>query len=219
MEWPGHGFPGPGNGSCPMREIDWPAMRWPIALFVLALAAGAVTAGVGVRFHDEMERGYEREKGMLESIRTRYRNIGGRKRLIETWLPAFRALEASGVVGEERRLAWIETLRGVAARVKLPSLRYRIERRVAYESADLLPGDARYRPFSTVVRIEAGLLHEGDLERLIGALDTPGVGLHRIDRCDVARAGPEFEMRPDAINLTAGCDLRWITLRRVEEGT
>lgn len=202
-----------------MPEIDWPAMRGPVALFVLALVAGVAMAGGGIRFHGEMERGYERQKGTFESIRIRYRAVGGQKRLIETWLPAFRELEAAGIVGEERRLAWIETLRGVAARVKLPSLRYRIERRAAYESADLLPGDARYRPFSTVVRIEAGLLHEGDLERLIGALDTPGVGLHRIDRCDVARAGPEFEMRPDAINLTAGCDLRWITLRRVEEGT
>ena len=208
-----------GNGPCPVREVDWPAMRGPIALFVLALAAGAGMAGGGTRFHGEMERGYERQKGKLESIRTRYRTIGGQKRLIETWLPAFRALEAAGIVGEERRLEWIEALRGAAARVKLPSLRYRIERRTAYEAAGLLPGAARYRPFSTVVRIEAGLLHEGDLERLIRALDTPGAGLHRIDRCDVARAGPEFEMRPDAVNLTVGCDLRWITLRRVEAGT
>ena len=157
------------------------------------------------------------DKGRLESIQSRYRTIDEQRRLIETWLPAFRDLQTAGIVGEEQRLAWIETLREVAAQVQLPSLRYRIERRTAYEAGLAL--DGVYRPFSTVVRIEAGLLHEGDLERLIRELAVRGAGLHRIERCDVHRAGPSFVMRPGAINLSAKCDLRWITLTRVEART
>lgn len=197
-----------------MREIDWRALRGAIVLFALALVAGAAAAGGAIHFHDEAVRGYERQKARLGSIRSRYRTMDEQRRLIETWLPAFRALQAAGVVGEERRLAWIETLRAVAARVRLPSLRYRIERRTAYEAGLAL--DGVHRPFSTVVHLEAGLLHEGDLERLLRELAVQGTGLHRVERCDVRRAGPDFVMRPDAVNLSAECELRWITLARPE---
>ena len=130
-------------------------------------------------------------------------------------MPAFRALRAAGVIGEERRLAWIESLRAVAARVGLPSLRYRIEPRTPYE-AGLGLEIGPFRSFSTVVRLEAGLLHEGDLERLFRDLAIRDAGLYRIERCEVRRAGPTFVMRSGAVNLTAECDLRWITLARVE---
>ena len=198
-----------------MREIDWRALRGSIVLFAFALAIGAAAAGSAVRFHDEASHGYEREKERLETIRSRFRTIDEQKRLIEAWLPAFRALRAAGVIGEERRLAWIESLRAVAARVGLPSLRYRIEPRTPYE-AGLGLEIGPFRSFSTVVRLEAGLLHEGDLERLFRDLAIRGAGLYRIERCEVRRAGPTFVMRSGAVNLTAECDLRWITLARVE---
>lgn len=198
-----------------MIDVDWRALRGVIVLFVLALAVGAAVAGGAIRFHHDAVRGFEREKGRLESIRLRYRTIDGQRRLIDAWLPRFHGLQRDGVIGEERRLAWIERLREAAARVRLPSLRYRIERRTVYETG-LEPGTGAYRPFSTVVRLEAGLLHEGDLERLFGELAIPGAGLHRVERCEIRRAGPEFVTGPDAINLLAECDLRWITLARAE---
>ena len=198
-----------------MGDIDWAALRGAIVLFVLALAVGAAAAGGGIRFHDDAMRVHEREKGRLESVRSRHRAIDVQRRLIDAWLPRFRGMQADGIIGEERRLAWIERLREAAARVRLPSLRYRIERRTVYDTG-LDPGTGAYRAFSTVVRLEAGLLHEGDLERLFGELAIPGAGLHRVERCEIRRAGPEFVIGPDAINLFAECDLRWITLARAE---
>ena len=202
-----------------MGEIDWPALRGAIVLLVLALAVGVAAAGVAARFHDDAMRVHEREKERLEAVRSRHLAIDGQRRLIDAWLPRFRDMQADGVIGEERRLAWVERLREAAARVRLPSLRYRIERRTVYETgleSGLEPGTGGYRPFSTVVRLEAGLLHEGDLERLFRELAIPGAGLHRVERCEIRRAGPEFVIGPDAINLFAECDLRWITFTRAE---
>ena len=198
-----------------MPEIDWPTIRGSMALFALALALAAAVAGGAAWFGEQQTLGYERQKARLGSIRSRHRTIDEQRRLIETWLPAFRALQETGVVGEERRLAWIEALREFAARAKLPSLRYRIERRTVYETEPSLDTTA-YRPYSTVVRLEAGLLHEGDFERLIHGIESRDAGLHRIDRCHLRRAGPRFVMRPGAVNLTAECDLRWITLAQME---
>ena len=200
-----------------MRAIDRPALRGSILLFAAALAIAAAVAGGAIRFHGDAVRGYEREKARLAAARSRYRAIDDQRRLIEIWLPPFRGLEASGVIGEERRLEWIETLRAAAAHVRPPSLRYRIERRAAYDAGLALEG--AWRPFATVVRLEAGLLHEGDLERLLREIEARDAGLHRIERCEVRRAGPGFVMRPGAINLSAECDLRWITFARSEERT
>lgn len=194
-----------------MRAAGWRALRGSIVLMAIAGAIGAAAAGGAMRFHAEALRGHDRQKERLEAVRTRYRTIDEQKRRIETWLPAFRSLQAAGVIGEERRLEWIETLRAAAARVGLPSLRYRIEPRAAYEAGAGLDTGG-WRTFSTLVRLEAGLLHEGDLERLVRDLADRGAGLFRIERCDVRRTGPVFVMRPGAVNLAAECDLRWITL-------
>ena len=205
--------PGPsaaaGDGSLTL------ALRGSIAVFILALAAGAAVTGWAVRFHDAAVRDHERQKARLGAALSQYRTIDAHRRLIEVRLPEFRELEAAGVIGEEQRLVWIETLREVAARVNLPSLRYRFERRTAHPAEFEFEAGA-YRPFATVVHLETGLLHEGDLVALIRALEAMGTGLHRIDRCDLSRAALEIVMRPGAVNLTAKCQMRWITLARVE---
>ena len=200
-----------------MRAIDWSALRGSLVLLVLSLAIGTAAAGGAIRFHGDTARSYQEQKARLVSARSRYRAIDDQRRMIEIWLPPFRALEAAGVIGEERRLEWIEALRAAAAHVRMPSLRYRIEPRAAYRAGLALEG--AYRPFATAVHIEAGLLHEGDLERLLRELEARDAGLHRIERCEVRRAGPDFVMRPGAVNLSAECALRWITLARPGERT
>ena len=196
-----------------MGAIDWRALRGSIVLFALALAIGAAAAGGAMRFHDAASRSHDTQKHRLETIRARYRTIDEQRRLVESRLPEFRALEAAGIIGEEQRLTWIEALQEVAARVGLPSLRYRIEPRTSYEAGlDLGPG--AYRPFSSVVRVEAGLLHEGDFERLMHGLAIRSAGLYRVERCELRRAGPSFVMRAGAVNLAAECDLRWVTFAR-----
>ena len=198
-----------------MRAIDWRALRGAVALFALALAIGAVAYGSTVRFREAASRSHDVQKQRLETIRARYRTIDEQRGLVESRLPEFGALDAAGVFGEEQRLTWIETLQEVAARVGLPSLRYRIEPRTPYEAGlELRPG--AYRPFSSVVRVEAGLLHEGDFERLMHGLAMRSAGLYRVERCDLRRAGPSFVMRTGAVNLAAECDLRWITFARAE---
>lgn len=200
-----------------MHELDWPALRGAFLVLALALTLGAAALVGALRYQDEVWRGFEREKGRLELVRARYRTIDRQRRLIENWLPEFRNLQQAGIIGEERRLAWIETLRDAAARVKVPSLRYGIERRTVYETGLGLDAGA-FRPFSTMVHLEAGLLHEGDLIRLLRELAIRIAGLHRIDRCGVHRAGPDFVRRPGAVNLVARCDLRLITLAPAGEG-
>ena len=198
-----------------MRAVDWHALRGPIVLVAFAAVIGTIMVGGAIRFHADALSGHERQKERLEAMRSRFRTIDEQRRTIETWLPAFRSLESAGVIADERRLEWLEALRAAATHPKLPSLRYRFEPRKEFRASPGLDAGA-YRAFSTVVRIEAGLLHEGDLGRLVGDLVDGGTGLVRIERCDVRRTGSDFVMRPDAANLTVKCDVRWITFARPE---
>ena len=153
-----------------MRAIDWRAWRGSIVLVVFAAAIGTVAAGGALRLHAEASRDYEREKGRLEAVRSRYRTIDERKRLIETWLPAYRSLQATGVIGEERRLEWIEALREASARVGLPSLRYR--NRAPYA----IRGGARPR-YRRPWRVLDGRAYRGrPLARSRSGTSDPGAG-------------------------------------------
>lgn len=195
--------------------IDWRVMRGSLALLALSLAAGGAAVAGGYYYQHAIDQRYRTEQRRLESVRTRYRTIDEERRLIERYLPAYHALVARGVVGRERRLAWIETLREVAEQIKLPSLRYEISAQMPYQpEIDLALGP--FQVYESRMRLDLGLLHEGDLLRFLDALQAREVGLFLLRSCEIKRRATELVFAPRAVNLRALCELSWLTVHRPE---
>ena len=195
-------------------EIDWRYIRGPLIFLVTTLVIGGAVLIASFNFVDSREREYQRERSRLLANRNRYHTLDEEERIIEAYLPRYQELEGSGLIGRERRLNWIETLRDSATTIGLPELRYTID---AQEPV-LEPGERntdrpKVRVYSSKMRLELGLLHEGDLFDLLERLRTGSTGMYIVNRCELRKPNDELDMSGLRSNVAARCELDWLTVR------
>lgn len=200
-----------------LDQVDWSVLRGALLLLIVSLAISGGLLWSSYYFFGEMNSKYKREQSTLLAIRAQYQNIDEEQNIIEQFLPVYRELESAGIIGQERRLDWIDTLRQASQRVDLPQLRYVIDSQRIYTPEFPLPGGT-FRIFSSEMRLDLGLLHEGDLSALFEDLDQNAMGLYTVSSCNMRRAHAPFVKRPDATNLDADCTLRWLTVKQ-SQGT
>ena len=150
-------------------EVDWSVLRGSIALLVGALIAGGGLAAGAYYFNSGVAAAHAKESRRLASARGSYLTLDDERRLIDTYYPRYRALEARGIIGAERRLNWVETLRTAATKIKLPKLQYEIASRDVFKP-DFPVKTGRYAVFASNMNLAIGLLHEEDLPALLAEL-------------------------------------------------
>lgn len=195
-----------------LAEVDWSILRGGLILLFVSLLISGGLLGSSYHFWTKMDREYKRERAALFAARSQYQNIDQEEKVIAEYFPRYRELESAGLIGDERRLDWIDTLRRSAQEVELPGLRYIIDSQELYQPEFPLPESA-FRIFASNMELNLGLLHEGDLPALLDDLNRKAAGFYTVASCNIIRAQQEFIKNPNAVNLTADCGLRWITIR------
>ncbi|GHU03273.1 hypothetical protein FACS1894158_01310 [Betaproteobacteria bacterium] len=133
----------------------------------------------------------------------------------------FKRLQERGLFGEEQRLEWVELLKDIRDRRRLPEIRYEFApRRALHDTMD----DAQTGSFglyASAMKLQARLLHEEDLTRLLDDLRLQARALIQVKRCDLSRLP---RTNADSMNsalqglLQADCQIDWITLRETGKG-
>lgn len=201
-----------------LAEVDWGVLRWSlIALLVaVAVAGGAVLASHA--FWQKHDSDLKRSRAQFMSARAQYQTLDEEEDIIARYLPRYVGLEQGGIIGREKRLDWIDSLREAARAVRVPSLQYTIEAQQGFDpGVNLNLGE--HQLYASTVRVTVGLLHEEDLFNLLARLRRRVSGLFGVRSCDITRNGDHITMAHDAENLRATCELQFITIRRnVSEG-
>jgi len=195
------------------RDIDWSVLQASVVLLIITLAVGGAMVIASAYFKAEQEEAFQTEQRRFLSASRRYLSVDEEERLIREYLPRFEALKAAGLIGEEQRLQWLETLRRAKEELRLPTLQYSISPRAQYEPPHKLPR-SDYEPYASAMDLTAGLVHETDLFRLFDGLEKNAQGRFSIDRCSLSRRGRGDTPQPDEANLAASCRLLWLTLRK-----
>ena len=195
-----------------MTKIDWRYMTRAMIIFVLALIV-AVTMGIaGDRYQTAQLEKYDRSLSELRFTHKLYNNLVKDIDLIEQYRTLFNGYKSSGLVGEERRLSWIESLKATNKVIKLPNFTYR-----------LLPQEKFERPGLRVKRgvevnsapmlLNMGLLHEEDIFTVFDGLRLSIESLFAVDSCILTRsAGLGQPLDTQRANLSANCVIRWVTI-------
>lgn len=165
------------------------------ALLLGAALAGQERAGAVLAAGQAGLSQLRRERAELEALE-------GRR-------PAYAAFLARGLVGEERRLRWVDALREAATTLDIPRLAYRLE-----VSGPLAAAGAGSGARETRMLLELELRHEAQLLDLFEALETAAGGLHSVADCSISRtaATAAATTRPVAPALGARCTLLWWTI-------
>ena len=197
----------------PDRNIDWGILRGPLMiLFISVVLSSSILASTWY-YRDEMEKKYNVDRKRFQTISSQYLAVDNEEKLIKLYFPEFIELYNQGLIGHERRLNWVETLRHSGQTIQLPALRYEIDSQVPY-TPDYPVNTGIYRLFSSPMKLTLDLLHMGDLEKLFTELDKYALGYYSISACKFNRKafpGEPLELQP---NIAAECELKWINIKR-----
>lgn len=205
----------------------WRPGTWPRLLRRAAQQAGALVvlglllAGAFHWWRGDLFGQLERQLKLEQASRQRFQNSGRERDDIERLLPLLRNLQSQGLYGEEKRLEWIERLRGMERRWPGLKLQYTIEAQAvqptekagaAGPAAQSPPGAAgsgrRIELFATRMRLTMTLVHEEDMLRVLDDLAGAQLGRVSVERCEMNRA--------NGAAIKAECSLLWNTLRAYE---
>jgi hypothetical protein len=191
---------------------DWRKLRYPI----IGLGAALVLVGLLVSFADkyrtENETALQTQQNLLIQAKQKFQSSGLEKDTIMQYLPIYNELLASGFIGEERRIEWIENLRQIHAQHKLFSIDYSIGLQENYKPS-FLPNLGNFRLNRSVMSLKLDMLHEGDILALLDGLNeqtTPFI----VRDCEIQRPiGAVVNAKNVAANMQANCEIDWLTLR------
>lgn len=194
------------------NTIDWSVLKGALTLLVISVALSGSLIGVSYYFQKRMLKEYNLFNGQFHSISNRYLSIEEEKKLISQYFPKFVELHKEGVLGKEKRLNWIEVLNNAGKDLKIPGLSYDISSRKTYKpSYPLIMG--RYKLYSTTMALKMDLLHEGDLFRVLKALDDLAEGMYTVSNCELNRNKLEINEDLGRGNVSANCELIWYSVK------
>jgi hypothetical protein len=194
-----------------MNRADLKALQVPL----LALLAAGLASAAAVYYTDTLleqaRRDLAQQEAQLREARTRLYKSGEEKELIGRYLGPYRRLQATGFVGDEQRINWLDGLRLANQQTELFGVDYQISpQRPFPHAAEFNPGQLVLS--QSVMKLRFRLLHEEDLLRFFGTLGSTGAGMFLIDECALKRTDPSGAARYQP-NLTAECELSWITAK------
>lgn len=190
---------------------DFATMRLPMAVLVAVLFVSALMIKTSSLRHQTAEAERVGQAAALKEARERYERSGTEREAILSYLPAYRKLQAEGVVGEEQRIEWVESLRTANKQVGLFGIAYQIEARKPFVLIGQGSPAAQFLR-ETPMKLTFGVVHEADLMRFLEVLGTQKSGLFMLRRCAIDRPQRLDSPGPRQANLNAQCDLSWLTL-------
>ncbi|MGR8920442.1 MAG: hypothetical protein ACU85V_12555 [Gammaproteobacteria bacterium] len=193
------------------RKADWSTLRGTLIGFVLCVLAAGGMLTASHLFKQRMERDYQSNHNRFRNASQQYLAVDEEERIIDEFYPEFVRLYRGGRLGKERRLDWIETLRLAGETIKIPELSYKLEAQRQIEPEYYLPLGG-YGIFASNMNLSLGLLHEGDLLRLLQTLEREARGQFSVRRCELRQDHDELTLDPGVSNIRGECTLEWLTI-------
>jgi len=195
-----------------VNKIDWFYLRRPLILLALSIVISVTVAVAGYEYENAQREQYQVALSTLNSTHQLYTNIIKDIDLLDQYRNLYSEYKSSGLVGEERRLSWIESLETTNDVLRLPTLSYNLNPQEDFQR----PGFKLERDvvvMSSPMDLTIGMLHEEDLFALLEGLRLSIKNLFTVDSCSIIRQSPvnrSLETRKS--NLRTQCTIRWVTV-------
>ena len=185
-----------------------------------AVLAALLTAGsVLVWFtHQGLARETRALAAAENELRQRTERLGRvaeEEREARDYVELYQRFKDLRILGEERRLEWVETLARIRTARELADVRYQVERQKVLKT---LPGKPGLELRSSTMKVELALVHEGDLLGFLEDLRASGNAYYSVRQCSITRSDETHPATPVAHRLRATCQIDLITLAEAKGG-
>lgn len=195
-----------------LAASDLKRLRLPIAACIVLAVAGVACYFAVDDYLQETKKLDVATSAQRAEVQTKLASATEEEREIKANLQQYQALAARGVVGEEKRLDWIDTITAIKNERRLFNISYSIEPQKDLDYPGFAPGGGVKFVVSRV-KIEMQLLHEEDLLNFIDDLTRRGKSYLSVRSCDVQRSDRGSGGTTLAPRLQATCVFDLITIR------
>jgi len=196
-------------------KADLHQVRGALALLAASLVVGALAVYFSADYAQRSARAGATLADEVAQARTRLSQVEQERVDMQAYYQQYQSLLARHIIGDERRLDWIEAVEALRAQQNVFSVKYQLEPRVVRQTMEEL--DLGISP----MKLDLGLLHEGQLLGFFDALRAKADGWYVLESCSLSRndgrndgrnASADAELRW-AANVQAQCALGWVTLK------
>ena len=200
-----------------ISQVEWKSHRIGLILLVisilLAIYSGLYMSDMKTQKESINHRISEQEQ--LNSTSTK------QKEIYDEVSPAFNNLKDRGIVGNTKRLQWLETIRATTDLYLLPQLNFSLENtKMSNQKEDLYVGNG-FNYETTLMKLKFKIMHEGDFFNMFRFLRDTASGIFSVEKCEVKRVSTEG--RDPSIDelifpgLEGNCALKWYTFPELSE--
>lgn len=187
-----------------------PTLVRSISVFSVILLFSAIFISASYMYKDGAFENQQASKRAMRLWQIKINSSVENNQIIDEFEANFLKLVNQGVVGEENRLSWFETIQSTAKKRGMPSVKYSISEQKPLLASSL---GARYQGidvFKSVMTLNIKMAHEGDLFALLNDLKKAD-GLFAIDSCNIEKISKKSVDTEN--NMKAYCKLGWYTFR------
>jgi hypothetical protein len=187
-----------------------------LLIFIICLLLAGTVVFISYSTLQTARENLSVQQQTLDAAKARYYLAVENKALLDKFSGRYAELPEKNIVGEENRLSWVDAIETTAKQLKLPHLKYRIEKRQALDAPPLKQSFPGIDVFFSSMTLEMQLLHEGDLYRFIDRLQNRASGLFNVEHCAMKKNSTlhvsVLQSGTDK-NFSTACVLHWYTLQ------
>ncbi|TMG75660.1 MAG: hypothetical protein E6H75_09815 [Betaproteobacteria bacterium] len=196
---------------------DLKRLRTPLALAVVLFALGAASLVVSEHYRDEAKKARDITRMSRVAAQERVSKVSEEEREMRENLVYYERMRRSGMLGEQNRLDWIDSIAKIKNDRKLFEIKYGIEPQKPLDYPGIVAAGAADFVVSRM-KLEMALLHEEDLLDFLADLQTAGRAYVSVRRCTVTRIERGSVPAATALQprLRADCQLDLVSVGRIK---
>ncbi|MCP5213020.1 MAG: hypothetical protein H6998_19050 [Hahellaceae bacterium] len=137
------------------------------------------------------------------------------KETLNEYLDPYQTYQNKNVIGDARRLQWVEKLQYLAKVFYAPSVLFTLDGQVRTKQEESAYWQGGIDILRTPMTLDMRLGHEGDFFMLLNALQTEVNGLFSVDECELKLVAAAEDVHYANKEMVALCLLTWYNLSDV----
>jgi hypothetical protein len=196
---------------------DLKQLRAPLALAAVLFALGAACLVSSDYYRDAAKKTQDATRLSRVAAQERVMRVSEEEREIRNNLVFYDQMRERGVVSEQNRIDWIETIARIKRDRKLFEIKYRIEAQRGLDYAGVSATGAGDFTVSRM-KLDMLLLHENDLLDFLADLQAARKGFVSVRQCTVTRIDREAPSAPTALQprLRAECQVDLVSVKGIK---
>jgi hypothetical protein len=191
---------------------DLKRLRLPLVAAAALLALGAACLLASEDYLDTAKKARDAARLSRVAAQERVSKVSEEEREIRENLVHYEQMRRRGMVGEQSRLDWIESIARIKNDRKLFEIKYSIEAQRPLDYPGIVTTGAADFVVSRM-KLEMLLLHEEDLLNFLADLEAAGKAYVSVRHCTVSRIERATALQP---RLRADCQVDLVSVRGVK---